>query len=73
MQREAGEIEPYISELLSMPPGMAGMWIAHGRNHLTFDERIQLELEYLRNWSLALEARLFIKSLLALITARGAH
>ena len=72
MLREAGELEPYAAELLSMPPGMAGMWIAHGRNRLTFEQRIHLEREYVRRWSLRLDFVLFWKSFIALVTARGA-
>ena len=73
MLREAEELAPYAAELLSMPPGMAGMWIAHGRNRLTFEQRIQLELEYVRYWSLGLDFVLFWKSFIALVTARGVH
>jgi lipopolysaccharide/colanic/teichoic acid biosynthesis glycosyltransferase len=73
MLREAKDLGPYVAELLSMRPGMAGMWIAHGRNKLTFDERIRLELEYVRNWSLKLDFILFAKSLIALLMASGAH
>ena len=73
MQREAGELEPYAAEILSMRPGMAGMWIAHGRSSLTFEQRIQLELDYVRHWSLGLDLIVFWKSVVALITARGAH
>ena len=73
MLREAQELEPYMAGLLSMRPGMAGIWMAHGRNELTFEERIQLELKYIRRWSLKLDAVLFVKSLVAVLTARGAH
>ena len=73
MLREAQEIEPYMAALLSLRPGMAGIWMAHGRNELTFEERIQLELKYIRRWSLKLDAVLFVKSLVTLLTAKGAH
>jgi lipopolysaccharide/colanic/teichoic acid biosynthesis glycosyltransferase len=73
MLRETGEIEPYIADILTMSPGMAGMWIAHGRNNLTFEERIRLEVQYVRNWSLKLDFVLFWKSFIALVLARGAH
>jgi len=73
MLREAEELAPYAAEVLSLPPGMAGMWIAHGRNRLTFEQRIRLELEYVRAWSLRLDFVLFWKSLIAVLTARGAH
>lgn len=72
MLREEDDIEPHLDEILSMPPGMAGMWIAHGRNNLTFEQRIQLELEYVHNWSLWLDAVLFWKSFWALVSRRGA-
>jgi lipopolysaccharide/colanic/teichoic acid biosynthesis glycosyltransferase len=73
MLREVQELEPYLAELLSVRPGMAGMWIAHGRNKLTFGQRIQLELQYVHSWSLRLDAVLLWKSALNLLMSRGAH
>jgi len=73
MIREVPDIGPHLSELLTMRPGMAGMWIAYGRNRLTFEERVSLDLKYVREWSLKLDASLFFKSLVALLIARGAH
>lgn len=33
------------------PPGITGLWQVSGRNRLTFDEMVKLDIEYLENWS----------------------
>lgn len=33
------------------PPGITGLWQVSGRNRLSFDEMVKLDIEYLENWS----------------------
>jgi len=41
--------------ILAAKPGITGLWQIRGRNALTFDERVQLESYYIKNWSLWLD------------------
>ncbi|PLX15442.1 MAG: hypothetical protein C0601_12985 [Candidatus Muiribacterium halophilum] len=41
--------------ILASKPGITGLWQIRGRNALTFDERVQLESFYIKNWSLWLD------------------
>ncbi len=41
--------------ILASKPGITGLWQIRGRNTLTFDERVQLESYYIKNWSLWLD------------------
>lgn len=59
--------------LFSMRPGMAGVWVAQGRNRLTLRQRVELETAYVCDWSLWLDCRLFVASAKAVLLRQGAH
>lgn len=40
------------------PPGITGLWQVSGRNRLTFDEMIKLDIDYLENWSFLLDLQI---------------
>lgn len=59
---------------LSMTPGITGMWQVSGRSKITdFDEIVKLDLEYIDNWSLALDAYILGKTLGAVLRRDGAE
>ena len=72
LPRELPGMGPYSEVILCMRPGMAGIWVAQGRNELTFQERISLEANYVSNWSFQLDCVLFIQSVKAVLSRRGA-
>jgi len=73
LPRELPELGAYGDIILSMQPGMAGMWIAYGRSELSFRQRLKLDAWYVGNWSLRLDVSLFVKSLQQVLTCRGSH
>ena len=60
-------------KILSVRPGMAGLWVASGRQTLSFDRRLELELQYVDEWSLWLDVRCFCKTLWIAFRMVGAH
>jgi lipopolysaccharide/colanic/teichoic acid biosynthesis glycosyltransferase len=60
-------------KILSVRPGMAGLWVASGRQTLSFERRVELELQYVDNWSLWLDAKCFFKTLLIAARMVGAQ
>jgi len=44
-------------------PGISGLWQVSGRNRLTFDEMVKLDLYYIENWSLELDVRILFKTI----------
>jgi len=60
-------------KILSMRPGMAGLWVASGRQNVSFERRIELELQYIDMWSLGLDAKCFIKTVGIALRMTGAH
>ena len=57
---------------LSMKPGLTGMWQVSGRSTITdFEEVVRLDCYYIDHWSLALDTKIFFKTIVAVFTRRG--
>jgi exopolysaccharide biosynthesis polyprenyl glycosylphosphotransferase len=54
-------------------PGITGLWQVRGRSDLPFDEMTQLDIYYIRHWSLALDFRILLETPLVVLTGRGAY
>ncbi|MEZ5184663.1 MAG: sugar transferase [Candidatus Nanopelagicales bacterium] len=54
-------------------PGMTGLWQVAGRKEVAWNERMQMDLRYVENWSPALDAVILVKTVKAVATGRGAH
>lgn len=58
---------------LSMKPGMTGLWQVSGRTELAdFNAWIELDLAYIDNWSLWLDLKILLRTIPAVLSARGA-
>lgn len=57
----------------SMKPGITCLWQINGRNKLSHEEWMKLDLEYLDNWSLWLDFKIFIKTIPAVLFGIGAY
>lgn len=57
---------------LAVRPGLTGLAQVEGRNALTWAERIELDLRYVEEQSLALDAWILVRTVVTLLTARGA-
>lgn len=58
--------------LLSVKPGITGLWQVTGRSRVSFDEMVRLDLRYARSWSLWLDAKILLKTPLAVLGGEGA-
>ena len=56
----------------SVKPGLTCLWQVSGRSNLSFDQWMQLDLEYIDRWSLALDASILLRTIPAIVLARGA-
>jgi len=56
---------------LAMKPGMTGMWQVSARRETDFDRWVQQDLEYIRRWSLALDLRILLQTIPAVIRGSG--
>jgi len=57
---------------LEVRPGLTGLWQISGRSELDFDDRLRLDIAYIRNRSLKLDALLLVKTFGAVVSGRGA-
>jgi sugar transferase EpsL len=55
----------------SVRPGITGLAQISGRNSLTWDQRLQLDVQYVRGWSWGLEARILGRTVGQVLTGRG--
>ena len=59
------------TERLEVPPGITGLWQVHGRNSTTFDERLRLDIDYIRNMSLGLDFKILMRTVVAVVRRSG--
>ena len=52
-------------------PGISGLWQVSGRNRLTFEEMVKLDLYYIENWSLELDLRILFKTISVVLFQRA--
>ena len=60
------------SLLHSVRSGVTGLWQVSGRSNLSFEERIELELYYVQNWSFWLDLKILFKTVAVVIRKQGA-
>ena len=56
---------------LLIAPGMTGLWFSNGRTDLTFDEMVWLDLFYAEHWSVWLDVKILLRTLVALVRGRS--
>ncbi len=64
--------EARLMRRFSVRPGITCLWQVSGRSNTTFDTWVQLDLAYIDNWSLSLDARILLKTVPAVISGSGA-
>lgn len=71
-----GEVAQYGSDVarrLLVRPGITGLWQVSGRSDLNWEDSVRLDLYYVENWSLALDAMIIWKTLFAVLGRDGAY
>jgi Undecaprenyl-phosphate galactose phosphotransferase WbaP len=64
---------PYYELYTMVHPGITGLWQVSGRNDTTYDERVQLDAYYVRNWSPWLDIYLLLKTVRIVLFSKGAY
>jgi exopolysaccharide biosynthesis polyprenyl glycosylphosphotransferase len=70
------EVEKYKTwqrRRFSMKPGITCLWQVNGRNNITFEDWMKLDLEYLDRWSLWLDAKILLKTVPVVLFGIGAY
>ncbi|HET6566641.1 MAG TPA: undecaprenyl-phosphate galactose phosphotransferase WbaP [Rhodothermales bacterium] len=61
------------SVILQNPPGITGLWQVSGRNHLSFEDRVTLDVHYVQNWNFWLDAYIMARSIPVIVKGEGAY
>ncbi len=69
---EVEDYEAWQRRRLSVKPGLTGLWQVSGRNQVDFEEWMQLDLEYIDNWSLWLDVQILAKTVPTVLFSKGA-
>ncbi|MEE9380519.1 MAG: sugar transferase [Hyphomonadaceae bacterium] len=67
--RYGDDIEAYDT----MPPGVTGLWQVNGRNNTTYAERVAMDTEYARTYSIWLDIKILFQTIPAILFSRGAY
>ncbi len=59
--------------LLSVKPGITGLWQISGRSDTSYEDRVQMDMHYIRNWNLWDDIYVLIATIPAAIQKRGAY
>jgi exopolysaccharide biosynthesis polyprenyl glycosylphosphotransferase len=64
--------ESWLLRRFSVTPGLTCLWQISGRSNTAFDNWMRQDLDYIDNWSLALDCRILLQTLPAVLRGRGA-
>lgn len=70
---EVADYTPAQARRLLVKPGLTCLWQVSGRSHLEFEEWMQLDQEYVRQAGPALDLRILVRTLPAVIERKGAY
>jgi len=69
---EVKQYDPWQRRRLSIKPGITCLWQVEGRNKISFENWMRLDLEYIDNWSLWLDTKILARTIPAVLSRKGA-
>ncbi|HVF04195.1 MAG TPA: sugar transferase [Frankiaceae bacterium] len=73
LPREVAKYGSDVRRRLLVKPGVTGLWQVSGRSDLSWEESVRLDLHYVENWSVAMDAMILWKTFGAVLRGRGAY
>ena len=70
---EVSMYKQFDMNLLTVLPGITGVWQVSGRSNISYEERVRLDMYYIRNWSIWLDLQLLFQTIPAVLKSRGAY
>jgi exopolysaccharide biosynthesis polyprenyl glycosylphosphotransferase len=70
---EVAMYKQFDMNLLTVLPGITGLWQVSGRSDISYEERVRLDMYYVRNWSIWLDLQLLFQTIPAVIRGHGAY
>jgi lipopolysaccharide/colanic/teichoic acid biosynthesis glycosyltransferase len=57
----------------TVKPGITGLWQISGRSDISYKERVQLDMHYIRNYSIWLDLQILFWTVPSVLLSRGAY
>jgi exopolysaccharide production protein ExoY len=73
MTDQIGLYGEYFGDYCTLRPGITGLWQIGGRNNCSFAERVRLDMEYARTWSLRQDIQIIFLTIPAVLGCKGAR
>ena len=73
IEQEVAKYGEYFEYFIAVKPGITGLWQVSGRNDIEYDERVQLDVWYVRNWSIELDLQILFKTVLVVLGRKGSY
>ena len=73
IDKELPRYGKFQDDYLMVKPGITGMWQVSGRSDIDYDERVQLDSWYVRNWSVWIDIVLLFKTFYVVLARKGAY
>lgn len=70
---ELSRYKEFVGDYFMVRPGITGLWQVSGRSDTTYEERVQMDSWYVRNWSVWLDVMLLCRTVKAVIAGKGAY
>jgi len=70
---EVAMYKQFDMNLLTVLPGLTGVWQVSGRSDVSYEERVRLDMYYIRNWSIWLDLQILFRTIPAVLKSRGAY
>lgn len=70
---EAAKYGKWKWNLLTVKPGLTGLWQVKGRSDVSYDERVRFDMYYIRNYSIWLDIQILFQTIPAVVSGKGAY
>lgn len=72
VEKEIEKYGAYAETVFSVLPGLTGYWQANGRSDTTYEERVQMDMYYIKNRSLWMDIKIIFKTFISVVKKEGA-
>jgi exopolysaccharide biosynthesis polyprenyl glycosylphosphotransferase len=73
VKKELKKYGQNVERLLSVKPGLTGYWQIHGRSNTTYQQRVEMDMKYIRNRSLWMDFKIILHTVPAVLKRNGAY
>jgi undecaprenyl phosphate N,N'-diacetylbacillosamine 1-phosphate transferase len=73
LEYQVNQYDEFQKKRLLMKPGVTGLAQINGRNGISWPERIRYDVQYVENWSLALDIKILLKTMLVILKGEGLY